>query len=52
MVCEGYHRERARDRTGAEREAIVFELRSLEAVAEKVGAEPAAPSGLSLEGLR
>ena len=46
MVCEGYHFERARDRTGAEREAIVFELGSLEAVAEKVEAEPAAPSGL------
>ena len=36
MVCEGYHLERARDRTNAEREAIVFELRSLEAVAEQV----------------
>jgi 5-methylcytosine-specific restriction enzyme A len=52
MVCEGHHLERARDRTGAEREAIVFDLRSLEAVAEKVEAEPAAPSGLSLEDLR
>jgi 5-methylcytosine-specific restriction enzyme A len=52
MVCEGYHLERARDRTDAEREAIVFELRSLEAVAEKVEAEPAVPSALTLEDLR
>jgi 5-methylcytosine-specific restriction enzyme A len=52
MVCENYHLERAPDRTGAEREAIVFELRSLEAVAEKVEAEPAVPSALTLEDLR
>ena len=52
MVCEGYHLERARDRTDAERQAIVFELRSLEAVAEKVEAEPAVPSALILEDLR
>jgi 5-methylcytosine-specific restriction protein A len=40
MVCEGYHVETARDRTGVERDAIVFELRALGAVAEKVEAEP------------
>ena len=51
MVCEGYHIERAPDRTGAERDAIVFELRSLEAVAEKVEEGPAS-SGLTLEELR
>src|SRR5947207_5325809 len=52
MVCEGYHLEHACDRTGAEREAIVFELRSLEAVLEKVEAEAAVPSALTLEDLR
>jgi len=51
MVCEGYHLERAPDRTGAEREAIVFELRSLEGVAEIVESERAAP-GLLIEELR
>jgi 5-methylcytosine-specific restriction enzyme A len=51
MVCGGYHVERAPDRTGAERDAIVFELRSLEAVAEQVEQEPA-PQGLTLEELR
>jgi 5-methylcytosine-specific restriction protein A len=51
MVCEGYHIERAADRTGVELDAIVFELRSLEAVAEKVEEEPAR-SGLTLEELR
>src|SRR4051794_36043591 len=51
MVCEGYHVERAPDRTAVERNAIVFELRSLEAVAQKVEDEPA-PSGLTLEQLR
>jgi 5-methylcytosine-specific restriction enzyme A len=43
MVCEGFHLAAARDRTGATREAIVFELRSLDAVAEKVEAEPPPP---------
>lgn len=43
MVCEGYHREAAPDRTCATREAIVFELRLLEAVAEKVEQQPIAP---------
>lgn len=36
MVCEAYHFERAPDQTGADREAIVFELRTLESVAEIV----------------
>ena len=39
MVYEGHHVERAPDRTGAERNAIVFELRPLEAIAEIVEAE-------------
>jgi 5-methylcytosine-specific restriction protein A len=39
MVYEGHRIERAPDRTGNERDALVFELRSLEAVAEKVAAE-------------
>src|SRR5262249_46355796 len=51
MVCEGYHIELAPDRTGAERKAIVFELRKLEAVTEKVEGESSA-SGLSLDDLR
>jgi 5-methylcytosine-specific restriction protein A len=51
MVCEGYHIEPAPDRTGAKRDAIVFELRSLEAIVEKVEAEPA-PSGVALDELR
>jgi 5-methylcytosine-specific restriction enzyme A len=51
MVCEDYHLEPAPDRTGAMRDAIVFELRALEAVAEKVEAE-SAPSGMTLQDLR
>ena len=51
MVCEGYHVERAPDRTGAERDAIVFELRALEAVVEKIEAETA-PSGATVKELR
>jgi 5-methylcytosine-specific restriction protein A len=51
MVCENYHLEPAPDRTGAKRDAIVFELRALEAVVEKLEAEPV-PSGLTLEELR
>src|SRR5262245_39229258 len=51
MVCEGYHIESAPDRKGAKRDAIVFELRSLEAVAEQVEAEPTL-SGMTLEDLR
>ena len=51
MVCEGYHLERASDRTGAQRDAIVFELRALEAVVETAEAEPLIP-GATLEELR
>ena len=51
MVCEGYHLERAPDRTGAVREAIVFELRSLEGVAETVEVDKA-PPGETIEELR
>jgi 5-methylcytosine-specific restriction protein A len=51
MVCEGYHVERAPDRTGAERDAIVFELRSLEAVAENATLA-AALTDVTLEDLR
>ncbi len=36
MVYEGYHIERAPDRTGNDRNAIVFELRSLDAIEEVV----------------
>src|SRR5437763_14203331 len=50
MVCEGYHLEPAPDRTGAKRDAIVFELRALEAVVEKVEAE-SAPLGMTLKDL-
>jgi 5-methylcytosine-specific restriction enzyme A len=51
MVCEGYQFERAPDRTGTERDAIVFELRALEAVVEKLETEPV-PPGVALEELR
>jgi 5-methylcytosine-specific restriction enzyme A len=51
MVCEGYQFERAADRTGTERDAIVFELRALEAVVEKLETEPV-PPGVTLEELR
>jgi 5-methylcytosine-specific restriction protein A len=43
MVCEGYHVESAPDRTGAKRNALVFELRPLEAIVETVELEPVAP---------
>lgn len=52
MVCEGYHFEAAPDRTGALRNAIVFDLRALEAVVENVEAELFTPSGLTLNQLR
>jgi 5-methylcytosine-specific restriction enzyme A len=42
MVYETHHTERAPDRNGAKREAIVFELRSLEAVTERMEVEPVA----------
>jgi len=51
MVCEGYHLETSPDRTGAERNAIVFELKVLAAIAETVEAE-SLPTGVSLERLR
>ena len=41
MVYEAHHVQRAPDRTGAERDAIVFELRALAAVDEAVGVESA-----------
>ena len=40
MVCEGYHHEFAPDRLGNQRNAIVFELRPLEAVVQKVEEQP------------
>ena len=51
MVYEGHHVERAPDRTGVDRNAIVFELRPLEAIAEIVEAE-GPPPGATLEDLR
>ena len=51
MVCDDYHHEQAPDRSGVERKAIVFELRALEAVVEKVANEHF-PSGSSLGELR
>jgi 5-methylcytosine-specific restriction protein A len=51
MVYEGHHVERAPDRTGTERNALVFELRSLEAIAEIVDAE-GPPAGVTLQDLR
>jgi len=51
MVYEAHHVQRAPDRTGIDRDAIVFELRALEAVAESVDAEAATP-GASLKELQ
>jgi 5-methylcytosine-specific restriction protein A len=51
MVYEGHHIERAPDRTGADRNAIVFELRPLEAIEEVVEAEDSLPTA-PLEDLR
>jgi 5-methylcytosine-specific restriction protein A len=51
MVCEGYHLERAPDRTDTERDAIVFELRALAGVVENVEAQNV-PSTVTLEELR
>jgi 5-methylcytosine-specific restriction protein A len=50
MVCEGYHTERAPDRNGNERDAIVFELRPLDAIAEAV--QETKPAQASLDELR
>ena len=44
MVYEGHHIERALDRLGNERNALVFELRSLEGVSEAVEAEGPSPN--------
>ncbi len=41
MIYESYHIERAPDSNGVERDAIVFELRPLSAVVERVEAEAA-----------
>ncbi len=51
MVCEGHHIERALDRTGAERDAIVFELRALDAIIASVEEGPSQP-GVTLGELR
>ena len=51
IVCEGFHYEAACDRNSLTRNAIVFELRTLEAVAEKVEEEPAS-TGMPLTDLR
>ena len=51
MVYEAHHIERAPDRNGTDRDAIVFELRALEAVAETT--ETAGPSpDVALQELR
>lgn len=39
MVCEGYHAEEAPDREGNQRQAIVFDLRPLDALAEHAESE-------------
>jgi 5-methylcytosine-specific restriction protein A len=51
MVCEGYHVETAPDRLGAKRDAIVFELRPLEAIVENVDAASTS-TGVTLDQLR
>jgi 5-methylcytosine-specific restriction protein A len=51
MLCDGYHHELGPDRNGNQRNAIVFELRSLEAVAQKIEEQPT-PAYASLEELR
>ena len=50
LVYEGHHIERAPDRTGADRNAIVFELRSLEAIEEVVEAEGRHAAGATSAG--
>ena len=50
LVCESFHYERAPDRQGNDRNAIVFELRPLEAVSEVVE-ERGAPQGANLSEL-
>jgi 5-methylcytosine-specific restriction protein A len=50
MVCETFHYERTPDREGNDRNAIVFELRQLEAVTEIID-ERGAPATVDLESL-
>jgi 5-methylcytosine-specific restriction protein A len=52
MVCETYHTERATDREGNERSAIVFELRPLAAIAEKVEESATFGTATSFDDLR
>lgn len=52
MVYEAHHHEPAPDREGNPRQAIVFELRPLAAVAEQVDAIPPEAGGASIEELR
>jgi 5-methylcytosine-specific restriction protein A len=52
MLYAGHHVVRAPDTTGAERDAIVFELRPLEAVLETVEAQPVVDAPASLDLLR
>ena len=40
MVYETHHVERTPDRTGVERDALVFELRQLSAIVETIDVEP------------
>lgn len=51
MICEGHYYKSAPDTTGAERQAIVFELRALDAITEGVGQESSV-AGQALEDLR
>jgi 5-methylcytosine-specific restriction protein A len=50
MICEGYHFKVAPDRKGTQRNAIVFELRHLEAIADAVEPEDEG-AGLNLDAL-
>jgi 5-methylcytosine-specific restriction protein A len=52
MVCEKHHTERAPDRDGNERDAVVFELRPLSAVVEKTEETPESEPPWTLEQLR
>lgn len=52
MVYDTYHFEQAPDRTGAMRNAIVFELRPLDAVTEEVESSPATGEILNIDDLR
>lgn len=52
MVYEKHHLETAPDREGNQREAIVFELRPLNAIVEIIENEPDAPQTKSIDELR